>query len=134
MEAAHFVSSVLGAALISLSVTTIATGLLVIPGVWLYTRWSLATPVIRTEGVGPLAAKRRSNDFVRGRFWFVFITATVPYYLEGVVIHESALVAGAVTGSCTWGAWAGGSIVATLVTPLAPFATSLAHSSVASRT
>jgi hypothetical protein len=134
MEAAPFVPSVLGAALISLSITTVATGLLVIPGLWLYTRWSLATPVIRVEGVGPLAAMRRSSQLVHGRFWFVFMTATVAYYLEGVVIHESALVAGSVTGSYTWGAWAGGSIVATLVMPLAAFATSLAHSSVASRT
>ena len=69
-----------------------AIGLLVIPGGWLYTRWSLATPVIREESVGPLAAMRRSNQLVRGHFWFVFITATVAYYLEGVVIHEGALV------------------------------------------
>jgi hypothetical protein len=134
MEAAPFIPSVLVAALISLSVTTIATGLLVIPGVWLYTRWSLTTPVIREESIGPLAATRRSNQLVRGHFWFVFMTATVAYYLEGVVIHEGALVAGSATGSQTWGAWAGGSIVATLIMPLAAFATSLAHSSVASRT
>jgi len=133
MEAAPFVPSVLVAALISLSMTTIATGLLVIPGVWLYTRWSLTTPVIREESIGPLAATRRSNQLVRGRFWFVFMTATVAYYLEGVVIHEGALLAGSVTGSHTWGAWAGGSIVATLVVPLAAFATSLAHSRLASR-
>ena len=133
MDAAPFVPSVLVAALISLSMTTIATGLLVIPGMWLYTRWSLATPVIRGEGIGPLAAMRRSNELVRGHFWLVFMTATVAYYLEGVVIHESALVAGSVTGSYSWGAWTGGSIVATLVMPLAAFATSLAHSSVASR-
>jgi len=131
MEAAPFVPSVLVAALISLSMTTIATGLLVIPGVWLYTRWSLATPVIRERSIGPLAAIRRSNQLVRGRFWFVFMTATVAYYLEGGVVHEGALVAGSVTGSYTWGAWAGGSLVATLVTPVAAFATSLAHSSVA---
>jgi hypothetical protein len=37
---------------------------------------------------------------------------------------------GAVTGSHTWGEWVGGSILAALVTPLAAFATSLAHSSV----
>jgi hypothetical protein len=133
MEAAPFVPSVLLAALISLFMTTIATGLLVIPGVWLYTRWSLATPVIREQSIGPLAAIRRSNQLVRGRFWFVFMTATVAYYLEGVVVHEGAVVAGSVTGSHTWGAWAGGSIVATLVVPLAAFATSLAHSSLASR-
>jgi len=41
--------------LISLFVTTLAIGLLVIPGMWLYTRWSLATPVIREEGIGPVA-------------------------------------------------------------------------------
>ena len=122
MEAAPFVPSVLVAALISLSMTTIATGLLVIPGVWLYTWWSLTTPVIREESIGPLAATRRSNQLVRGRFWFVFMTATVAYLVEGVVIHEGALMAGSVTGSHTWGAWAGGSIVATLVVPLAAYA------------
>ena len=133
MEAAPFVPSVLVAALISLFVTTLATGLLLIPGLWLYTRWSLATPVIREQSIGPLAAIRRSNQLVRGNFWFVFMTATVAYYLEGVMVHEGAVVAGSVTGSHTWGAWAGGSIVATLVVPLAAFATSLAHSRLASR-
>jgi hypothetical protein len=132
-EAAPFVPSVLVAALISLFVTTLAIGLLVIPGMWLYTRWSLATPVIREEGIGPVAATRRSNQLVRGHFWFVFATATVAYYLEGVVIHGGAEVAGSVTGSHTWGAWTGGSLVATLVVPLAAFATSLAHSSVRRR-
>ncbi len=102
-EATPFVPSVLVAALISLSITTVATGLLVIPGVWLYTRWSLATPVIREKGIGPLAATRRSNELVRGHFWFGFMTATVAYYLEGVVVHEGALVAGSVTGTHTWG-------------------------------
>jgi hypothetical protein len=67
--------------------------------VWLYTRWSLTTPVIREESIGPLAATRRSNQLVRGHFWFVFMTANVAYYLEGVVIHESVLLAGSVTGS-----------------------------------
>jgi hypothetical protein len=132
-EAAPFVPSVLVAALISLFITTLATGLLLIPGIWLYTRWSLATPVIREQSLRPLAAIRRSNQLVRGHFWLVFMTATVAYYLEGVVIHEGAVVAGSVTGSHTWGAWMGGSIVATLVMPLAAFATSLVHSSIARR-
>jgi len=47
--------------------------------VWLYTRWSLTTPVIREESIGPLAATRRSNQLVRGHFWFVFMTANVAY-------------------------------------------------------
>jgi len=133
VEAAPFVPSVLVAALITVSITSAATLLLVIPGLWLYTRWSLTTPVIREEGIGPLAAMRRSNGLVRGHFWFVFATATVAYYLEGVVIHFGAQVAGALTGSHTWGEWVGGSIVASLAMPLVAFATSLAHSSVARR-
>ena len=82
-----------------LSVTTIATGLLVIPGMWLYTRWALATPVIREEGICPLAATLRdSNELLSGHFWLVFMTATVAYYLEGVVIHEGALAGRVVHG------------------------------------
>jgi hypothetical protein len=131
IEAAPFVPSVLVAALISLTITTAAIGLLLIPGMWLYTRWSLATPVIREHGIGPLAATRRSYELVRGHFWFVFATATVAYYLEGAVTHEGAQLVGSVTGSHTWGEWTGGSIVATLAVPLAAFATSLAHASVA---
>ena len=44
LRAVPFVSRVLVAALITLFVTSVAIGLLVIPGAWLYTRWSLATP------------------------------------------------------------------------------------------
>ena len=131
--AAAYVLSVLVAALISLSVTTLATGLLLIPGMWLYTRWSLATPVIRDRGLGPIAATRRSNRLVRGHFFFVFMTATVAYYLEGVVIHAGALATGSLTGSHTWGEWVGGSVLATLAMPLAAFATSLVHASLVER-
>jgi hypothetical protein len=131
--AAPYVPSVLVAALIALSVTTLATGLLLIPGMWLYTRWSLATPVIRDRGLGPIAATRRSNQLAKGRFWFVFMTATVAYYVEGVLTHAGAEATGALTGSYTWGEWAGGSVLATLLMPLAAFATSLVHATLAER-
>jgi hypothetical protein len=131
IEAAPFVPGVLIAALIVFFVTSVAIILLVVPGLWLYTRWSLTTPVIREENVGSFAAMRRSNELVRGHFWLVFMTATVAYYLEEVVTHLGAWMTGAVTGSHTWGEWVGGSLLAALVIPLAAFATSLAHSSVA---
>jgi hypothetical protein len=127
--ALRFVPGVTGAAIIVVTITSAATLLLVVPGVWLYTRWSLTTPVIREESVGPLAAMRRSRELVRGNFWFVFMTASVAYYLEGVVIHLGAWMAGWIMGSHTWGEWVGGSILAAVVTPVAAFATSLAHSS-----
>ena len=53
LEAASFVPRVLVAALISVTLATAATVLLVVPGVWLYTRWSLSTPVICKEDMGP---------------------------------------------------------------------------------
>jgi hypothetical protein len=134
VEAAPYVPSVLVAALITVFFTTLATLLLVVPGLWLYTRWSLATPVIRDGGIGPIAAIRRSNQIVRGHSWFVFATATVAYYMEEIVVHEGAQVAWGITGSETWGEWAGGSIVATLVTPLVAFVTSLAYASISKRT
>jgi hypothetical protein len=127
--ALRYVPGVVGAAVIVVIVTSAATLLLVVPGVWLYTRWSLTTPVIREESVGPLAAMRRSRELVRGRFWFVFMTASVAYYLEGVVVDLGAWGVGAVTGSLTWGEWVGGSILSAVVMPVAAFATSLAHSS-----
>ena len=127
--ALRYVPGVVGAALIVVIITSAATLLLVVPGVWLYTRWSLTTPVIREESVGPLAAMRRSRELIRGRFWFVFMTASVAYYLEGVVVDLGALWVGEVTGSLTWGEWVGGSVLAAVVMPVAAFATSLAHSS-----
>src|SRR5919107_86598 len=111
----------------------LATLLLVIPGVWLYAHWSLTTPLIREDSIGPIRAMRRSNTLVRGNFWFVFMTATIAYFLEGVIIHLGGGGTRLATGSHTWGEWGGGSIVAALVLPLAAFATSLAHASVARR-
>jgi hypothetical protein len=74
---------------------------------------------------------RRSNQLVRGNFWFVLLTATVAYYLEEVMIHAGAEAALLVTGSSTWGEWVGGSMIAMLVMPLGAFATSLAYSNLA---
>jgi hypothetical protein len=78
-------------------------GLLVVPGAWLYTRWSLSIPVICNEDIGPVESLKRSN----------------------------ALATGSITGSHTWGEWVGGSIVAALAIPLAALTTSLAYSRVA---
>lgn len=133
LRALRYIPRVFVAASITLIVTTVATGLLVIPGVWLYTGWSLVTPVIRREGLGELGALARSSRLVRGSFWFVFLTATVAFYFEEVAIHEGAHLAVLVTGSSTWGKWIGGSMVATVVMPLAAFITALAYSSLAAR-
>src|SRR5215208_5405396 len=70
LDAASFVPRVLVAALVTVSLASAATGLLVVPGMWLYTRWSLSIPVICKEDIGPVASLKRSSALVRGRFWF----------------------------------------------------------------
>jgi hypothetical protein len=130
IRAASFVPRVLVAALLTVSLATAATALLVVPGVWLYTRWSLAVPVICKEDMGPFASLKRSSALVRGHFWFVLGTATLAYVSEEAVIHAGALAAGSITGSHTWGEWVGGSIVAALAIPLAALTTSVAYSRV----
>src|SRR5215217_2275686 len=98
LEAASFVPRVLVAALVSVSLASAATVLLVVPGVWLYTRWSLSTPVICKEDMGPFSSLKRSSALVRGHFWIVLGTATLAFVSEEAAIHAGALVAGTITG------------------------------------
>ncbi|SRR6266511_1161614 len=48
------------------------TLLLIVPGIVLAVRWSLAVPVVMLEKESPRAAMRRSRELVRGHGWAVF--------------------------------------------------------------
>jgi hypothetical protein len=126
-QAVPFAPRVLGAASVSFSISSFAIGLLVLPGAWLFTRWSLSTPVISREELGALAALKRSNKLVRGHFWFVFKTATLAFVLEEAAVYTGAPTVFLVTGSDTWEDWIGGSIPALLIMPLAALTTSIAY-------
>jgi hypothetical protein len=95
--------------------------------VWLLTRWSLFAPVISRERLGPMDALKRSNGLVRDHFWLVFLTATLAFVLEEAIVHVGALVGLLITDSDTWGEWAGATISASLITPLAALATSVTY-------
>jgi hypothetical protein len=82
------------AALLTLSLASAVTGLLVVLGTWLYTRWSLSIPVICKENMGSIASLKRSSALVRGCFWFVLGTATLAFVSEETVIHVGALATG----------------------------------------
>jgi hypothetical protein len=97
--AVGLVPSLLGASVLAVSLPLAATGLLVIPGLWLATRWSLFAPAITKERLGARDAIRRSNQLVRGRFWAVFATVTMSLLIEHAVIHVTALEAGPLMGS-----------------------------------
>ena len=126
-DATSYVWRTFAAGLVTLVTTGVAAGLLVIPGVWLFTRWSLAIPTIRHENLGLAAALKRSNTLVSSRFWFVFTTATLAFIIEEALVHVGAEGGYLVSGSHTWGEWIGGSIVAAMAIPLAAFTTSIAY-------
>lgn len=127
--AAPVVPLVTIASIVAITLPSAAASLLVIPGLWLLTRWSLFAPTIVRERLGPLAALRRSNELVRGNFELVFLTAAFAIVLEEAIMDGGALAGLLVTGSETWGEWIGGSVAATLIMPVASFATALTYSS-----
>ena len=125
--AAPVVPLVMAASITAIALPTAAASLLVIPGLWLLTRWSLFAPAIVRERLGPLAALRRSYELVSGHFEVVFLTAAFAVILEEAVLSVGAFLGLIVTGSETWGEWVGGTLAATLMLPLASFATALVY-------
>src|ERR687898_2078141 len=100
---APVVPPVIVASVAAITIPTAAAGLLVVPGLWLLTRWSLFAPVISRERPGPIEALKRSNRLVRDHFWLVFLTATSAFILEEAIIHAGASVGHLILGSDTWG-------------------------------
>jgi hypothetical protein len=75
--------------------------LVIIPGLYLLTVWSLAAPVVVLERPGVFAALRRSRELVRGNGWQVFGVIAVLYILVSVfsfIIEGAADSAGAGVG------------------------------------
>jgi hypothetical protein len=106
-DATSYVWRTLAAGLVTVGATGVAAALLIIPGVWLYTRWSLAIPAICHEDLGPTDALKRSYALVRSRFWFVFTTATLAFVMEEALVHAGAMTGYLGSGSHTWGSGSG---------------------------
>jgi hypothetical protein len=119
--------SAMAAAVAAIVIPRATIALVVIPGLWVLTRWSLFAPVISREHLGPVAALKRSNEVVRGHFELVFLTATFAAVLEEVAVHAGGVAGLLVSGSDTWGQWLGGSIATVLIMPIAAFATSVTY-------
>jgi hypothetical protein len=126
-QASPLVPSVLVASVAAIAIPLVATTLLVIPGLWLLTRWSLFAPVISREHLGPLGALKRSSELVRNHFELVFLTAAFGVVFEEAASHAGAVAGLLITNSYTWGQWLGSSIATTLLMPLAAFATSVTY-------
>ena len=59
--------------------------LIIVPGLYLITVWSVVAPVVVLERPGALAALSRSRELVRGNGWQVFGVILVLYIVVGVV-------------------------------------------------
>lgn len=96
--------------------------LLVVPGLILFTRWSLAVPAVMIEGRSPRDAMRRSRELVQGHGWRVFavfltVTAGVfgaSYLLETLLVQPLGL-------------WAALTLASTLTTPFAAHALNVVY-------
>src|SRR5919199_147631 len=126
-QASPVVPSALVASVAAILIPRVAITLLLIPGLWLLTRWSLFAPVISREHLRPVAALKRSSELVRNHFELVFLTAALATVLEEAASHAGAVVGLQVSDSDTWGQWLGSSIATALILPLGAFTISVAY-------
>ena len=125
-RAAALTPPLVAASFIGVTLPLAAAGLLVIPGLWLMTRWSLFAPAIVHEHLGPRAALSRSSALVRGAFWAVAFSVTVSVLVEHAVIHATAHTAEPALGSLALGL-AGAALATTVVSPPAAFTISIVY-------
>ena len=67
--------------------TLIGLAIFVVPGVFIFTMWSLVGPVITIEDRSVRSAFGRSWELVRGHFWLTLLLVTVPLQIEQGVLH-----------------------------------------------
>jgi len=115
-----------GALLVVSLLTGVGVGLglflLVVPGLFLFTRWSLAVPAVMLEGRSPREAMRRSAELVKGhgrQVFAVFLTATAVAFGASFLLER--LLAGPL------GPWAALTVAATLTTPFAAHALNVVY-------
>lgn len=71
--------------------------LLIVPGLFLLTIWSVTAPVVVLEGKGPIEAMERSRELVRGNGWGVLGLVVLVFVLLFGVAFVAGLI-GAVGG------------------------------------
>jgi hypothetical protein len=125
-DAAALTPALVAASALAVALPLAATGLLVLPGLWLFTRWSLFAPAIVHEGLRPLASLARSSALVRGAVRAVAVTATASALIEHAVIHATAHTAPPLLGS-TLSALAVAALATAAVSPPAAFTISVVY-------
>lgn len=79
----------------------VCIGFAIVPGVWLWTVWSVAVPVLVIENTRLSGALGRSRELVRGMFWRVLGIRAVGYLISIVVAAVISAVFIAIAGGLT---------------------------------
>jgi len=78
----------------------LASVLLFVPGIMLYTMWFVATPACVVERLGVLGSMERSRELTKGKRWRIFCLALlvlVPALMIGGIVGGAAVAGGAAT-------------------------------------
>jgi hypothetical protein len=132
-RSAPAVPAILLAGALVLTVPFLLIAALVIPGVWLLTRWALFVPVLVHERRGPMQALGRSAELVRPAFELVLLSATFALFVDEAFIHAAAVAGALVLDSGEWGPFLGAAVTATIVTPFCALTVAVAYSRVRER-
>jgi hypothetical protein len=68
--------------LLLLFVAGLASGLLLVPGLIVYSYFAIVGPLVNMEGHRVLGAFRRSAQLIRGNFWIALTLVTLPIFIE----------------------------------------------------
>jgi hypothetical protein len=68
-----------------------------VPGVWLFTSWSVTIPALVVENQGPLQAMGRSYELVRRRFWPTLGTVALAYLVYYAVEQVVSMIVTLIT-------------------------------------
>jgi Membrane domain of glycerophosphoryl diester phosphodiesterase len=99
--------------------------LLIVPGLFLLTRWVLVTPVVVLERLGPTDALRRSWQLVKGSGWTVFGVIVVTVLLA--FLAQVLFIAVFVFLPAFFRNWVGGVVANSLITPFLALAWTLMY-------
>jgi hypothetical protein len=120
------IAALVAASVVAVTLPLAAAGLLILPGLWLLTRWSLFAPAIVHEHLGVAASLHRSTELVRHAFWPVACTVTAAVLIEHAVVQLTVHHAEPLLGSPFLGL-AGAAIAVMIVSPPAAFTISIVY-------
>jgi hypothetical protein len=70
-----------------------------VPGIWLFSSWSVTVPALVVERRGPIQAMQRSFQLAKGRLGPVFVVVLLSFLVYGTVSYTLSLVASVLTFS-----------------------------------